>query len=126
MHGERPSGFDFYVRETTTIGPKETALVPQNVAIQCPEGHVMLLLSRSSTPKKGLMLANSVGVIDYSYRGDGDEIKAFVYNFTDESVTIEKGDRIVQGLFMAVDNVKWNEQDTLEAEDRGGFGTTGK
>jgi dUTP pyrophosphatase len=120
------AAFDCTVRLTTTVEAKSTALVPLNIAIQLPTGHCALLQARSSLPKRGLMIANGVGLIDEDYSGNDDELKAFVYNFTDAPVVIEKGERIVQAMVLPVDRVEWEEQETLNSESRGGFGTTGK
>src|SRR4051812_4305523 len=85
--------FDYMCRETVTIPPHEIRPVAQNVAMQTPADHALLMFVRSSTPmRKGLMLANNVGVIDPKYSGDQDEHLAFMYNFTDKPVTVEKGD----------------------------------
>lgn len=125
-HSEGPCGFDFPVRETTTIAPRTLGYIPLNVALRPPEGHILILASRSSTPKRGIMIANGIGIGDYSFCGNNDEYKACVYNYTDDPVTVERGDRIIQGIFVPVDRVSWNEVDDLGSPDRGGFGTTGK
>ena len=87
---------------------------------------MILLAPRSSTPKRGIFFANSVGIIDRDYCGNNDEYKAFVYNYTNERVTIERGERIAQCIVLRVDTVELEEVDDLGAPDRGGFGTTGK
>ncbi len=73
------------------------------------------------------MLANGIGVGDWDYRGDGDEYMAALYNFSDETVTIERGARIVQLIVMPQVAVQLEEQEAFgDAEDRGGFGSTGR
>lgn len=114
--------FDFICRETVTIAPHHIKAVAQNVVIKVPEGHVLLLFSRSSTPMRtGLMLANGVGVIDPFYCGDMDEIFAFFLNITDKPVTVEAGDKIVQGMFIKPAAMKWQETDAMVAKGHGGY-----
>lgn len=121
------AGFDIYARENTVIAPKAIALVPSNLIITTPPGFMLVVASRSSTPKrKGLMIANGIGVIDSDYSGPEDEVKILVYNFTDNEVTVEKGERIAQGLFVKVEQGQWEELDIMENPTRGGFGSTGK
>jgi dUTP pyrophosphatase len=124
-HTDNAAGFDFYARETVTIAPKAIGYIPLNVAIALPAGHMILLASRSSTPKRGLMLANGVGIMDCDYAGNNDEYKAVVYNYTDAPVEVARGDRIAQGIVLRSDQIEWEEVDDLDTPDRGGFGTTG-
>lgn len=119
-------GFDMLAREETTVEPGSIALIPGNVIVECPDGYMLAIASRSSTPrKKGLTMPHGFGVIDKDYCGPEDEVKIQVYNFTDESVTISKGDKIAQGLFIRVDTFEFEEVDQIKAESRGGFGSTG-
>ncbi|PIR64339.1 MAG: dUTP diphosphatase [Candidatus Pacebacteria bacterium CG10_big_fil_rev_8_21_14_0_10_36_11] len=120
------AAFDLYVREETTIPAKKVVLVPLNIALQLPENHWALLSARSSLHKQGLMLANGIGVGDYDYRGDGDEYKAALWNFTDEPVVLQKGDRVVQMIVMSRESVEFEEVKKFNTDDRGGFGSTGK
>ncbi len=119
-------GFDLVTRETTVIEPGKIALVPGNVVVKVPEGYALLIVPRSSLPrKKGLVCPHSVGVIDRDYHGPKDEILVQVQNITDAPVTVERGERIAQGLFVRVDRAEWTEVEDHGAEDRGGFGSTG-
>lgn len=119
-------GFDLVTRETTVIEPGAIALVPGNVIVKVPEGFALLILPRSSLPrKKGLVCPHSVGVIDCDYHGPKDEILVQVQNITKEVVTVERGERIAQGLFVKVEKADWQEVDSHGAESRGGFGSTG-
>ena len=119
------AAFDLTARETVTIAPRELGFVPLNVAIETPPGYFLLIAARSSTPKRGLMKANGIGIIDPDFAGDGDEIKSTYYNFTDKPVTIEKGERIAQGIFIKTTEFSWEEVEKLDGKTRGGFGTTG-
>ena len=119
------AGMDLYARVTTTVPARGVALVPLNIAVQLPEGYWLQVSARSSLHKKGLMMANGIGVGDYDYRGDGDEYKAALFNFTDSDVEIEKGERIVQMIVLERQPVELTEKDSFETADRGGFGSTG-
>ncbi|MDD4352068.1 MAG: dUTP diphosphatase, partial [Candidatus Gracilibacteria bacterium] len=66
-----------------------------------------------------------VGIIDLDYCGPTDEVKTLVYNFTDADVTIERGTKISQGIFVRVDIADWEEVEEVHPESRGGFGSTG-
>lgn len=118
-------GFDLLVREDTEIEPNEIVLIPANVIVKVPKGYALIIASRSSTPKKhGLTKPHGIGVIDNDYCGPEDEIKIQVRSFKDETVTIKRGTKIAQGLFVKVDQLEFEEVDELSAKTRGGFGST--
>jgi len=119
------AAFDLYVRENTTVQAQSTALIPLNIALQLPKNHWVMMSARSSLHKKGLMLANGIGVGDYDFRGDGDEYKAVVFNFTQKDVIVKKGDRITQMIIMNREKVEFEESESFVEENRGGFGSTG-
>lgn len=123
-------GIDLYARETVHIQPHDNkpTLVPLNVIIKGEYDRVALIFPRSSLPgKTGTILGNSVGVIDVAYSGKNDELKACLINYTDEVVTINRGDRICQLVLLQrreISDIKlclqhWGDK------DRGGFGSTG-
>ena len=116
---------DCLVRADIDISQKSVALVPLNVALKPPKGHFVLLAARSSLHKRGLMMANGIGIGDEDFSGDNDEYQAALYNFTDASVQLKKGDRVVQMIILPFDRVEWSEVDSLGGPDRSGFGTTG-
>ena len=119
-------GFDFITRQTTVIEPGKIGLVPGNVIVKVPEGYALMVLPRSSLPrKKGLVCPHSIGIIDADYHGPEDEVLVQVQNVTDKPVTVERGERIAQGLFVKVEKAVWDEVDGHGAETRGGFGSTG-
>lgn len=119
-------GFDLVARETVEVAPGAITLVPNNIVVSVPEGYMLMLASRSSTPmKRGVQLPNGIGVIDMDYSGPEDEIKTLVYNFTRESHTIKRGDKISQGIFVKVGIAEWEETDASKNPNRGGFGSTG-
>ncbi len=118
-------GFDLLCREDTGIAPRTLGRIPANVIVQTPPGYMLLVTLRSSTPRrKGLLVPHGVGIIDQDYCGEGDEIMLQVYNFLDEAVTVQRGERIAQGMFVPIMQVNWNEVDEV-GKGRGGFGSTG-
>jgi len=118
-------GFDLICREDTEVAPSRLARIPGNVIVETPPGYMLLLTMRSSTAKrKGLLIPNGVGVIDQDYCGEGDELMVSVYNFRDETVSVLRGERIAQGIFVPVARVTWNEVGQM-GYGRGGFGSTG-
>jgi len=118
--------FDFLARETTEIKPKQVGLIPGNVIIECPENLALLILPRSSAYRKtGLLFPHSIGLIDRDYCGGDDEILIQVLNFSDETVIVQKGDRIAQGLFVKTESIEFEETDRPTKKSRGGFGSTG-
>lgn len=119
-------GFDLVTRVTTVVQPGEIALVPGNVIVKVPEGYALLIVPRSSLPrKKGLVCPHSIGVIDADYHGPKDELLVQVKNVTNAPVTVERGERIAQGVFVKIERPDWVEVDDHGAETRGGFGSTG-
>lgn len=118
-------GFDLICREDAEIAPGRLARIPGNVIVETPPGHMLLLTMRSSTAKrKGLLIPNGVGVIDQDYCGEGDELMVSVYNFRHETVSVLRGERIAQGIFVPIARVAWNEVEQV-GSGRGGFGSTG-
>lgn len=122
---EGAAAFDLAAREAVTIAPGEVGYVPLNVVVATPPGHVLLVVPRSGTHKRGLILANGVGVGDPDFCGDGDEYRAAYLNITKTPVTVGEGERIAQGLLVRAERVEWEEVDTMPHPDRGGFGGTG-
>ena len=109
------------------VPPKQIVLVRTGLVIQVPTGHFLAILARSSTPlKRGLMVANGVGVIDPDYCGPDDEVMIQTLNITDSVVYVKKGDRLAQGIVLAAPRVTWTEVTEIREKTRGGFGATGK
>ncbi len=120
------AAFDLRARISIEIPPHTVSYLPLNIACQPPDGYFLLIAARSSTHKKGLMLANGIGIGDPDFSGNNDEYTAALYNFSDKTVRIEAGERICQGIFVKFERVEWQEVDFLENKNRGGFGTTGE
>lgn len=119
------AGLDLVSRLDVSIEPQTVGYIPLNIALELPEGYFALIAARSSLHKKGLMLANGIGVGDYDYRGDGDEYTAALYNFSQQTVAVTKGERLVQLLILPVARVEIQEKKVLGNPNRGGFGSTG-
>ncbi len=117
--------FDLYSREKATIPAGAIVVLPSNFIIQVPEGYALMLASRSSTMKKGLFMVNGVGIIDQDFHGPEDEFKLPMQNFTNLPVTVERGERIGQGIILPIIKPEWEEVEKIKDESRGGFGTTG-
>ncbi|MBN2096396.1 dUTP diphosphatase [Candidatus Peregrinibacteria bacterium] len=120
-------GFDLLAREDKVIEPDAIELIPANAIVEVPNGYSLIVASRSSTPRKhGLTKPHGIGIIDQDYCGKEDEVKIQMMNFTKQPVTIKKGTKIAQGLFVRVDRLEFEEVDEITKESRGGFGSTDK
>ena len=117
---------DLRAAETVELKAGEYKLIPLGVAMELPTGYEAIVAPRSSTFKHhGILLANSLGVIDNSYCGDGDEWRFLAYATRD--VVIRKNERICQ--FRIQKNqpkVKFEVVESLDNDDRGGIGSTGR
>ena len=123
------AGYDFEAALDTLIPSlnKIPVLIPTGIKAYMQDDEVLYLYNRSSNPKKkGLVLANSVGVIDKDYYGnpenDGHIMFAF-YNVKDEDIIIKKGEAIGQGVFM---KYLITDDDKATGTRIGGFGSTDK
>jgi dUTP pyrophosphatase len=108
-----------------TLKSLERAIVPTGLFIELPEGHEAQIRPRSGlAAKKGISVLNSPGTVDADYRG---EIKVILVNLSNESFTIEDGERIAQMIVAKHERVEWIESHELMETVRGagGFGSTG-
>ena len=117
---------DLRAAEETTIKAGEYKMIPLGVAMELPKGFEALVLPRSSTFKKyGVILANSMGVIDESYCGDADEWNFLAYAMRD--TVIPKNERICQFRILEHQpKVSICEVDFLHNPNRGGIGSSGR
>lgn len=130
---ERSAGYDIEAAEDTMVPSiwnsenKKPVFVKTGIKAYMGEDEVLYLYNRSSNPgKKGLVLANSVGVVDSDYYNNPDNeghIMLAFYNVFPEDVVIKKGDRIGQGVFAKFLKA---DDDTASGERKGGFGSTNK
>lgn len=117
---------DLRAAEDMELKAGEFKLIPLGVAMELPRGYEALVAPRSSTFKKmRILLANSIGIIDESYKGDNDEWHFPAYAV--EDTVIHKNERICQ--FRIIQHqplIHLLEVDKLGNADRGGLGSTGR
>lgn len=121
-HGD--AGFDLYVPEPITLQPGDRKTIPLGIAVEIPDGYVGLMFDKSSlSHKQGLKTFGNV--IDSGYRG---EIHAGLINQSNQTQTLEAGQKIIQMLIMPVITVDIEEVETLSESKRGdgAFGSSGK
>lgn len=124
---ESDAGFDFYACDDGVIrfgGTVCTLVYGTGIAVEIPKGYFGAMFPRSSIRDKGLILCNSVGVIDSGYRGE----IIFTFNQTGGSKGYSAGDKIGQLVILPLPQVELVEVDELSASDRGekGLGSTGR
>ena len=124
---ESSAGYDLASIEEVVIKPGEIKLIPTGLKAKMAPSEALFVFPRSSLAiKKGLMMSNSVGVIDADYYNNKDNeghIMIPIINIKQETVTILKGERIAQGIFM---NYLKTEDDLAKNVSRlGGFGSSG-
>lgn len=108
-----------------TFGTKPT-LVPTGLKAYCMEDEYYMLVNRSSGPKKGLIMANSIGIVDSDYYNNEDNEGHFYFqffNFNKEDLLIKKGDAIGQVILQ---KFLLTDDDNAEGTRTGGFGSTDK
>lgn len=123
------AGYDFFAIEDITLPAKKLTRVMTGVKCELMPDMMLILANRSSNPsKKGLMLANGIGVVDADYHNNLDndgEIGFEFYNMSDEDVIIKKGEKLGQGI---ITNFIKTEDDYVSNPYKtrvGGFGSTG-
>ena len=115
------AGHDFFLPEETTIQPKQCVVVDSKITAKIPVGFVTTLHPRSSIGiKKHLMLANTTGVIDSDYT---ETIKIALYNYGNEPVTLEKGERVMQAITVPY---IVSTDSAIVSKRNGGIGSTGR
>lgn len=120
------AAFDLYAREDSIIKPHTLGYIPTNLVIKTPPGYVLIVASRSSTPKRGLIIPHGIGIVDADFCGEEDELKCQVFNITKKPVAIMRGERIGQAMFVKFGKAsQWKEQKEMNKKSRGGFGSTG-
>ncbi len=122
------AGYDFEAAEDMILpkyypGIKPT-LIPTGVKCYMKDDECLLLLNRSSGPKKGFLMANSVGLVDSDYYGNEDNdghIHFAYFNCSDHDIEIKKGDVIGQGVFQ---KFLITDNDNASGKRKSGFGST--
>ncbi|MFY8004379.1 MAG: dUTP diphosphatase [Chitinophagaceae bacterium] len=122
------SGMDLraYIPNSIELKPFERALIPTGIYLELPDGYEAQIRPRSGLAlKQGITCLNTPGTIDADYRG---EIKVLLINLSQETQTIQSGDRIAQMVFQSVINACFLPVTVVNETKRGegGFGSTGK
>ena len=130
QHSE-DSGFDFRanIEDTITLKPLERKLIPTGMSFEIHPEYELQVRPRSGLAlKHGLTVLNTPGTVDSNYRG---EVKIILVNLSNENYTVNRGDRIAQGVISYVLKSKWSSLKkvtklTPTNRGEGGFGSTGK
>lgn len=122
------AGYDFVSTVEVTLRPNEEVMIWSDIKACMEHDEVLKLYPRSSMGMKGLEIKNTVGIVDSTYYGnpnnDGN-IGFKLVNRGDNDIVINKGERIIQGVFLKFLTVDGDDDNLLE--DRvGGYGSTGK
>lgn len=114
------------IAEPIELKPLERRLIPTGLFIELPAGYEAQVRPRSGMAlKHGLTCLNSPGTIDADYRG---EIGVIIANVSNDTYTIQDGERIAQLVIAKHETISWQEVEVLDKTERGegGFGSTGK
>lgn len=116
---------DLYTAEDAELKQFEFKIISLGVSMELPEGYYARIVPRSSTFKNfGVIMTNSMGIIEHSYCGDGD-----IWGFPALAMRdtfIPKGTRICQfQIEKQSESIEFESVEALGNEDRGGFGSTG-
>ena len=124
------AGYDVEAASDIVIEPykhgMKPTLIPTGLKAYCQYDEYYILVNRSSGPKKGLVMANSIGIIDADYYGNESNDGHFYFqywNFGDKALEIKKGDVIGQVIFQKYLTV---DDDNATGMRTGGFGSTNK
>ena len=121
------AGYDIECAEAIVIDPKETVLIPTGLkAFMHYDEYLAIHVRSSMAIKRGLILVNSTGIIDSDYYNNEDNeghIMIAMYNMTDETVALLKGERIAQGIFC---KYLLTHDDDACGIRVGGIGSTGR
>lgn len=122
------AAYDIEAAEDVTIPPfkagQEPSLIPTGLKAYCQPDECYFVLNRSSGARKGIVLANGLGLIDADYYGNSSNdghFQVLVFNVLDHDLSIKKGDRVAQVVFQ---KFLVTDDDTAEGERTGGFGST--
>lgn len=118
-------GVDFHTIDDVTVKPGQLKLIRTGLAVATPPGFMFMACPRSSTYKNfGLVMVNSVGIIDQDYCGNDDEISLPMININDYDSYLKKGTRFGQAIFVKIGRFAFQERNDM-GESRGGYGSTG-
>ena len=120
------AGYDFVSTLEVTVPPEGTALIPTGIRAEMEPGWVLMLFPRSSLGfRHAVRLCNTAGIIDsdYAFAKNEGHIMVKLRNPLSEPVTIGRGERFCQGVFLPFGTA---EEEEVSAERTGGFGSTDK
>lgn len=115
-----------FTDSSIVLKPLERTLVKTGLFLEIPSGYEAQVRPRSGLAfKQGITVLNAPGTIDADYRG---EIGVILVNLSNETFTINNGERIAQMVFAKYEQATFNEVEVLTETERGagGFGSTGK
>ena len=129
---EEAAGYDLHALKPFTMALGDMVIVPTGLVVRPPEGyHTEIVLRSGMAAKYGIMLTNSVGIIDRDYAGPKDELKVMLSRPTgglkgSDRVHFQAGDRIAQMIFRKTEILDLEEVSSAPKDgDRGGLGSTG-
>ena len=124
---EYSGGMDIYLQQDVTLNVGADNVINLGFAAEVPEGHIAMLIPRSSAGMKGIALRNTVGIIDADYRGEW-IAHITLDSICDKPIAYKRGERILQAVIVPFNKVEIELSDTLSQTGRGdtGFGGTGK
>ena len=120
------AGYDFVTPAKVTVPAGGTALIPTGIRAEMEAGWVLMLFPRSSLGfRYGLRLSNTVGVIDsdYAWAENEGHILVKLRNPTEREITLSKGERFCQGVFLPYGTA---EEEEVSGTRQGGLGSTGR
>lgn len=119
------AGYDIYALENVHLLPNKPTKIRTGLSLEIPEGYFGAVYVRSGISLKQVTLANAVGVIDSSYRG---ELCVLAIYYGNERFLVEKGMRVAQLVVQPYVSVEFQQVDELGVTERGtgGFGSSGK
>ena len=123
---QKSAGYDIEAAAAADLLPGKITVVPTGLKAYMPDDEYLAIFVRSGMAiKRGIMLVNGTGIIDADYYGNADNeghIMVALYNTGAETIRIEKGDRIAQGIFVSYEKV---DGDCAQGTRSGGIGSTG-
>ena len=119
------AAYDLSSMETMEIGPGQTRIISTGLACAIPQGFALLITSRSGMASRGIVVANSPGIIDPDFRG---QINVILRNENGTVWNVQRGDRVAQALLVRTYEPEWIEVDELPPTQRGRgqLGSTGR
>lgn len=120
-------GYDFYSPIEVDIKPNETKLIFTNIKAKFNDDEGLILASTSGLGRRGIILANGIGIIESDYYGnennDGN-LGFMLHNLSKDEVHINVGDKIGQGFFIKI--LRVDDEEEVQSVRKGGFGSTDK